>query len=66
MSKHGEQYLAERAKAARTARDFLQSVSSKHAAMFAADDPLPQTADDNPTPQEPVEEPTDTKPTDDA
>ena len=37
MSAHGERYLAERAQSARKARDFLKSVSSKHADLFGPD-----------------------------
>lgn len=44
MGKHGEQYLNERAEAARAARDFLQGVSPKHAALFKTDGPDPVAA----------------------
>ena len=37
MSAHGDRYLADRAQSARRARDFLKSVSSKHADLFSAD-----------------------------
>lgn len=46
MSRHGEQYLVERVEAARAARDFLQDVSPKHAAIFPVEEVLPVVGPD--------------------